>query len=203
MFGRSVLNLLGVAAVLGSLVALTLPMGLTAVDRAGTPIPCGNGMAPGYETAAKQDQLNLDQHTLAGPAFATSDYVDQCAGLIRDRRTIAFAVGGSGAALLLVVFATPFAVNAVRSRRRRQGQNPGAPEPVGYQPYQPGVGAQWGADQVGSGVTQPILEKSVGKQVGRHNYAAAAAAALRGDGLRDAGGTGRGERQFYAVAGNR
>lgn len=202
MFGRSVLILLGVAAVLGSLVALAMPLGLTAVDRAGTPIPCGNGLAPADEIAAKQDLLNLDQHTLAGPAFATSDYVAQCAGLVSDRRTVALAVGGSGAALLLAVFAVPYAIDAVRSRRRGQAQHPGAAEPVGYQPYQPGVGAQRVADQVGSGVTQPILEEPVGEQVGRYSYAAAAAAALRGDGSSDGGGAGRGERQFYAVAGN-
>lgn len=202
MFGRSVLNLVGAAAMLGALVAALLPLGLDAVDRAGQPIPCGSGAHADYGVAAQQDQLNLDQHTLAGPGFATSDYVEQCSALVGTRRSAVFSVAGAGGALILVAFAGPLAVRVVGSRRSGQAQHASSSEPVRNQPDHAGMGAEWFSHDVGSGFTQPILEKSVGEQVGRNNYAAAAAAALRGDRFRHARRTGGGEGQFYAVAGH-
>lgn len=211
MLGRSILNLLGASAMLGAMVAVALPLGLNAVDRTGQPIPCGSAFSPDYEVAGKQDLLNLDQHTLAGPAFATSDYVVQCAGLVTNRRNVALSVGGGGAALLLTVFAVPYAVRMVSSRRGRKAEYARPAEPVRDQSDHARMGAQWVTHQVGTGSTQPILEKSVGEQIGSNNYAArtrgadgvaAAAAALRRDGVGHAGGAGGGVGQFYAVAGN-
>lgn len=206
MFGRSIVNLLGASAVLGALIAAAMPMGLNAVDRAGAPIPCGNGLRPSYEVAAKQDQLNLDQATLAGPAYVVSDYTAQCTALITERRTVAASVGGAGVALVLAGCCAPHVarrLSAVRaSRRGRKAQHAGAAEAVRYQPHHAAVRAQRGADEVGAGITQPILEESVGKQVGRHSYAAVAAAALRGDGIGNTGGAGGGIGQFYAIAGH-
>lgn len=203
MFARSVLNLVGAAAMLGALGAALLPLGLNAVDRAGQPIPCGSGVNPNYEVAAQQDRLNLDQHTLAGPGFMASDYVEQCSALVTGRRTAAFTVAGAGGALVLMSFAGPLIVRSLSSRRGRQAQHARAAEPVRYQPHHARVGAEGLAHEVGAGFTQPILEKSVGEQVGRHSYAAMAAAALRGDGFRDGRRPGGGEGQFYAVAGYR
>jgi hypothetical protein len=203
MFARSVLNLVGAAAVLGALVATLLPLGLDAVDRAGEPIPCGSGAHPNYQVAAQQDRLNLDQHTLAGPGYMASDYVEQCSELVGARRTAAFSVAGAGAGLVLVGWAGPLIVRSIRLRRGRQAQYPGAAEAVRNQPDHAGVGAQWFTDQVGAGFTQPVLEKPVGEQVGRQSYAAMAAAALRGNGFGHTRRPGGGEGQFYAVAGHR
>jgi hypothetical protein len=205
MFARSMVKmvgLLGAAAMLGAMIALTLRLGLDVVDRTGAPIPCGTGFHPFYDVAAKQDLLNLDQHTLAGPAYAMSDYAEQCEGLVTDRRTAALTVGGSGAVLLLAVLAGPFVVRALASRRGRQAQYARAAEPVRDQPNHAGVQAERLADDVPAGVTQPILEEPVGKQVGRHRNAAAAALALRGNSFGDAGRAGGGVGQFYAIAGN-
>lgn len=213
MIARPLVYLLGAAAVLGALIAAGMPLALSAVDRAGAPIPCGNGFRPAYGVAAQQDLLNLDQHTLGGPGYAESDYTAQCAGLVGARRAAALSVGGSGVALTLVAFATPHLVRALASRRRRQAEHPRPAEPVGDQPDHAGVGAQRFADDIGTGVTQPILEKSVGEQVGRHSYVTrtrgagsdavtAAAVALGGDGFGDSGRAGRGIGEFYAVAGN-
>ena len=203
MFARSVVNLVGAAAMLGALGATLMPLALNAVDRAGQPIPCGNGARPDYSVAAQQDRLNLDQHTLAGPGFMASDYVEQCSAMVGERRTAFFAAAGAGGARLLVGTAGPLLAQAIRPRRGRQAQNPGAAESVRNQPNHAGVGAEWLAHEDGAGFTQPVLEQPVGEQVGRHSYAAMAAAALRGDGFRNAGRTGRGEGQFYAVAGHR
>ena len=177
-----------------------------AVHRTGAPVPCGTGLNPFYDVAAKQDLLNLDQHTLAGPAYALSDYTEQCEALVTDRRMAALTVGGGGAMLLLAVLAGPYAARSLTSRRGRQGQYPGAAEPVGDQPHHAGMQAQRLADEIPTGVTQPILEESIGQQIGRHRDAAAAPA-LRGygfgqAGFGDAGRAGGGIGQLYAIAGN-
>lgn len=190
-------GLLGAAAVLGAAIALTLPLGLDVVDRTGAPIPCGTGMHPSYDVAAKQDLLNLDQHTLAGPGYAMSDYAEQCEGLVAERRMAALSVGGGGAVLLLAVLAGPFVVGLQASRRGLQAQHTGPAESIGDQPNHAGVPTQRLADDIPTGVTQPILEEPVGKQVGRHRKAAAALALRAGFG--DAGRAGGGIGQFYAI----
>lgn len=210
MFARPLLYLFGTAALLGALIAGAMPLALNAVDRAGEPIPCGNGFRPAYGIAAQQDLLNLDQHTLAGPGYAKSDYTEQCNTLIAARRTASLSVGGAGAALTLVVFVTPQLARLWSSRRHRQTQDTGAAEPIGNEPVHAGVGAQRFADHVGVGLTQPILEQPVGEQIGRHGDAAwtrgagieAAAAALRRDSLGDGGRAGGGVGNLYAIAGN-
>ena len=203
MFARSVVNLVGAAAMLGALGALLMPLALNAVDRTGQPIACGNGARPDYRVAAQQDQLNLDQHTLAGPGFMASDYVEQCSAMVGTRRSAVFSVAGAGSALLLAGCAGPLIARSIRLRHGRQTEHPGAAEPVRNQPHHAGVGAEWLTDDVGAGFTQPVLEKPVGEQVGRHSYAAMAAAALRGDGFGNARRSGRGEGHFYAIAGHR
>lgn len=153
MFGRSTVNLLGASAVLGALIAASMPLGLESVDRAGVPIPCGNALRPSYEVAAKQDRLNLDQATLVGPAFIVSDYTSQCAEPITARRTAAGSVAGAGLALVLVSYAAPHVARSVSSarasRRGRKGQDTGAAEPVGNQPHHAIMDVQWFADEVG------------------------------------------------------
>lgn len=199
MFGRAFVNLLGASAVLGAVVAAGMPLGLNAVDRAGAPIACGNALRPSYAVAAKQDQLNLDQATLAGPGFVASDYAAQCSALVGNRRLVVGAVAGAGIVAILAAYGMPGLARRVReSSRDRKAQYAGAPEAVRYQPDHAGVGAQWGADQIGAGLTQPILEEAVGQQIGRHDHAAVAAAALHADSFGDRRGVGR----LYAVAGH-
>ena len=78
-----------------------------------------------------------------------------------------------------------------------------AAEPVGDQPDHAGVGAQRVADDIGTGVTEPILEEPIGEQVGRHGDASIRAAAQSLDRSGDGGRTGGGVREFYAIAGQR
>jgi|KBSSwiStaDraftv2_1062776.scaffolds.fasta_scaffold365036_2 hypothetical protein len=113
------LRLLGVAAVLGSLLALAMPLSLGAVDRAGTPITCGTGYSADIGTAQRVDQLNLSQHSLGGPSFITTDYVGECAALIADRRWVAITVLALGAVIVLGTVIDPLAAGAARAQRKR------------------------------------------------------------------------------------
>lgn len=100
MFSR-ILSLAGTAAVLGALLSTATPTHLGAVDRAGSPIPCGNGFHPRLEVAQEQDRLNFEQHTSGGPMFVTSNYVEQCQSMLSDRQSIALPVGAGGAMALI------------------------------------------------------------------------------------------------------
>lgn len=195
---RSVATLVGAAGVLGSLLALATAVGLGAVDRSGAPIPCGDGFRPDFEVAAKVDRLNFDQNILSGPQFETSDYAEQCDGLIDTRRTVAAAVALGGAVLLGSVSAVPY---LGRLRRGGQADRTGSAEPAGDQPDHARVDAEWVADDIGTGGTQPILEKPVGQQIGRDRHPSIRAVARSLDGLRDGGGPGSGESKLYAVSG--
>ena len=101
MFSR-LLSLAGAAAVLGALLSAAIPVHLGSVDRAGAPIPCGNGFHPRLEVAREQDQLNFDQHTSGGPMFVTSNYVEQCQSILSDRQSTTLPVGAGGVAALIV-----------------------------------------------------------------------------------------------------
>jgi hypothetical protein len=195
---RSSVTVLGAAAVLGSLLALTTAVGLDAVDRNGAPIPCGDGFRPDFEIAAKVDRLNFDQNILSGPQFETSDYAEQCDGLMGTRRTVAATVALGGAALLGSVSAAPF---LGRLRRGRQTDGTGPAEPAGDQAHHARVDPEWIADDIGTGITQPILEEPVGEQVGRDRDSAISAVAGSFDRIRDRGGPSSGERELYAVSG--
>jgi hypothetical protein len=100
MFSR-ILSLAGSAAVLGALLSTATPVHLGAVDRAGFPIPCGNGFHPRVEVAQEQDRLNFEQHTSGGPLFMTSNYVEQCQSILSDRQSTALPVGAAGGVALI------------------------------------------------------------------------------------------------------
>lgn len=195
---RSGATVLGSAAVLGALVALSMAVGLEAVDRSGAPIPCGDGFSPDFEVAAKVDRLNFDQNILSGPQFETSDYAEQCDGLIGTRRTVAATVALGGAVLLGSVASAPL---LGRLRRGGQADSTSPAEPAGDQPDHARVYAEWIADDVGTGITQPILEQPVGEQIGRDRHPSISAVARSLDRLRDRGGPGSGESELYAVSG--
>lgn len=195
---RSGATLLGAAAIFGALAALSTAVTLDAVDRNGTPIPCGYGFRPDVDVAAKVDRLNFDQNILGGPQFETSDYAEQCDGLIDTRRTVAAFVALGGAALLGVVSGAPY---VGRLRRGRQPEHAGPAEAAGDQAHHARMDAEWIADDIGAGVTQPILEEPVGEQVGRDRHPSIRAVARSLDRLGDGGGPGSGESKFYAVSG--
>lgn len=113
------LRLLGAAAVLGSLLALAMPLSLGAVDRAGTPITCGTGFSTDIGTAQRIDQLNLSQHSLVGPRFISTDYVGECAALVAERRWVAITILAVGAVVLLGTVIDPLPTGAVRAQRQR------------------------------------------------------------------------------------
>ncbi|BBX87438.1 hypothetical protein MAUB_53110 [Mycolicibacterium aubagnense] len=117
MFSR-ILSLAGTAAVLGALLSTATPIHLGAVDRAGSPIPCGNGFHPRLEVAQEQDRLNFEQHTSGGPMFVTSNYVEQCQSILSDRQSTALPVGVGGTVALIA------AVVLRRYRRIPFGQQP-------------------------------------------------------------------------------
>ena len=119
MFSR-LLALSGTAAVLGALLSTATPVHLGAVDRAGFPIPCGNGFHPRFEVAQEQDRLNFEQHTSGGPMFVTSNYAEQCQSILSDRQSTALPVGAGGAVALIA------AVVLRRYRRTDVGQHAAA-----------------------------------------------------------------------------
>ncbi|MEN4450579.1 hypothetical protein ACJH6H_05980 [Mycobacterium sp. SMC-21] len=127
MFSR-VLALAGAAAVLGALLSTAIPVQLGAVDRFGTPIPCGTGFRPDFEVARVQDQINLDLHTNRGPMFAPSNYVEQCQSILADRQSTTLPVGAGGVVALIA------AVVLWSHRRPQAGEEP-AMAPVLTPPF--------------------------------------------------------------------
>ncbi|WP_131810225.1 hypothetical protein [Mycolicibacterium mucogenicum] len=95
----------GMAAVLGAVMGLFVPLELKSVDRGGSPIPCGNGLRPEYSVAREQDQLNFEQHAIRGPTFLSSDYAEQCAALSTLRRSVVAPVAAVGAVSTLAAIA--------------------------------------------------------------------------------------------------
>ena len=71
-------GLAGLAAVLGALVSLSIPLALHVVDRAGVPIGCGSAWHSDASTARREDSFNRQQHLLVSPQFVLSDYAGEC-----------------------------------------------------------------------------------------------------------------------------
>jgi hypothetical protein len=111
--------LLGLAAILGAVVSLAIPLALDVVDRTGVRIACGSGWQPDGGTARHEDTLNHQQHLLVGAQFVVSNYAGECAEKIVDRRNLAAGVGAFGAVLALGTLLVFYAGSA-RPRRRRE-----------------------------------------------------------------------------------
>lgn len=105
------------AAVLGALLALLIPLSLQSVDRNGSPIPCGTSLHHRFELARAQDQISRDENHTKGPAFAISDYEAQCRALLSRRTTVAGQVGAAGAVGVLLACALA-GRRVLRVRRR-------------------------------------------------------------------------------------
>jgi hypothetical protein len=106
---RWILGVVGAAAVLGSLIGLTLPLSLQVVDRSGMPIACGIGFHPDHHVAAHEDAVNQDLRNTFGGLYELSDYAAQCDAVVHTRRRIACSVLGFGGALLALLLIQPYA----------------------------------------------------------------------------------------------
>jgi hypothetical protein len=106
---RWLLGVVGAAAVLGSLIGLTLPLSLQVVDRSGMPIACGIGFHPDHHVAAHEDAVNKDLRNTFGALYELSDYTAQCDAIVDTRRRIACSVLGFGGALLALLLIQPYA----------------------------------------------------------------------------------------------
>jgi hypothetical protein len=100
-------GLSGLAAVLGALVSLSMPLALYSADRAGAPIVCGSGWHAEAATARREDSFNRQQHLLVSPQFILSDYAGECAARVVERRWLAIGVAGGGAAAVVVACLAP------------------------------------------------------------------------------------------------
>jgi hypothetical protein len=109
---RGLSGLVGLAAVLGALISLYIPLSLGVVDRTGTPITCGTGLYPDSSTARHEDSLNHQEHHLVSTHYLVSDYAGECGELIAARRWMAGGVGALGA--VLVVFGASAIIGPVR-----------------------------------------------------------------------------------------
>ncbi len=118
--------LAGLAAVLGAMVSLTMPLALRVADRTGVPISCGTGWRSDAERARHEDSLNRQQHLLVGSQFVVSDYAAECAGRVVDRRWLAAGVAGFG---FMLAFGAVLAPHAVRNRPSRRRGAEATPDP--------------------------------------------------------------------------
>lgn len=111
--------LAGMAAVLGALVSLMMPVALHVVDRTGVPIACGSGWHADTDTARHEDSLNHQHHQLVGAQFVVTDYAGECATKVSDRRWLTAGVAGAGTALLLGALLAPYLVRDRPAWRHR------------------------------------------------------------------------------------
>ena len=117
---------LGVAAIFGALIALTMPVGLGAADRTGSAITCGTPMSPRLGTARHEDSLQL--HRMVGSQYRTSDYAGQCESLIALKFRVALPVAALGGLAIAMVMAADVVAVGARARRRPVGMI----EPSGF-----------------------------------------------------------------------
>lgn len=112
---RCYLAVVGVAAMLGALVSLMLPVHLNAADRHGRPLPCGSALRPDHDTVGAEDALNEQLHA-QNATLAISDYTGECASWAARKRRAALFVAAAGAA---VIASTELVIRGIRRRRRR------------------------------------------------------------------------------------
>lgn len=119
---------LGVAAIFGALIALTMPVGLGAADRTGSTISCGTPLSPSLGTARHEDTLNSQLHKMVGSQYRTSDYAGQCESLIALKFRVALPVAALGGLAIAMVMAADVVAVGARARRRSVGMI----EPSGF-----------------------------------------------------------------------
>ena len=119
---------LGVAAIVGALIALTMPVGLGAADRTGSAITCGTPMSPSLGTARHEDSLNSQLHRMVGSQYRTSDDAGQCESLIALKFRVALPVAALGGLAIAMAMAADVVAVGARARRRSVGMV----EPSGF-----------------------------------------------------------------------
>jgi hypothetical protein len=116
-------GLAGLAAVLGALVSLSMPLALRVADRAGAPIACGSAWHADASTARREDSFNTQQHLLVSPQFVVSDYAGECAQQVDDRRWLVLGVAGCGAAAAVFAYLLPGTARDRQARRNVTDSN--------------------------------------------------------------------------------
>lgn len=109
---------LGVAAVVGALIALTMPVSLGAAARSGSPIACGTALSPDLTTARHEDSLNRQLIQFAGPRYHPSHYADECDAIIALKRRAGMPVAALGGLVIAVVLAADVLAAGLLGRRR-------------------------------------------------------------------------------------
>ena len=96
---------LGIAAIFGALIALTMPIGLSDADRGGSPITCGSALSPSLRTARHEDSLNEQLNQMVGPQYRVSDYAERCQSLIALKWRVAIPVAALGGLTIAMILA--------------------------------------------------------------------------------------------------
>ena len=112
---------LGVAAIFGALIGLTMPVNLSAADRTGSAITCGTPLSPSLGTARHEDTLNSQLHQMVGSQYRTSDYAGQCESLVALKFRVALPVAALGGLAIAIVLAADVVAVGARARRRSVG----------------------------------------------------------------------------------
>jgi hypothetical protein len=111
---------LGVAAMFGAIIALNMPVSLSAADRTGLAITCGSAMREDLSTARHEDSLNQQLNVLVGPQYHPSDYASECESLIALKWRVALPVASLGGLVIAAVLAAD--VVSVRGRGRHRAE---------------------------------------------------------------------------------
>lgn len=96
---------LGVAAMFGAIIALTMPMNLSAADRSGSAITCGSPLREDLSTARHEDNLNKQLVEMVGPQYHPTDYATECRSLIALKWRVALPVASLGGLVIAMVLA--------------------------------------------------------------------------------------------------
>jgi hypothetical protein len=111
---------LGAAAVFGAIIALTMPMTLSAADRTGSAIMCGSALRTDLTIARHEDSLNKQLVDMVGPQYHPTDYASECESLAARKWRVALPVAALGGLVMAMVAAADVA--SVRGHARHRSQ---------------------------------------------------------------------------------
>lgn len=109
---------LGVAAMFGAIIALNMPVSLSAADRTGSAITCGSPLREDLSTARHEDALNKQLVEMVGPQYHPTDYAGECQSMIALKWRVALPVAALGGLVIAMVLAAD--VVSVRGRHRAE-----------------------------------------------------------------------------------
>ena len=111
---------LGVAAMFGAVIALNMPVSLSAADRTGSAIACGSPLSEDLSTARHEDALNKQLVDMVGPQYHATDYAGECQSVIALKWRVALPVAALGGLVIAMVAAAD--VVSVRGRGRHRAE---------------------------------------------------------------------------------